>query len=106
MSAPVTPLPTPWGPAVSVEQIAPGIVFVETASHGGFYLDETRNGQVPGHWRRASFNRRALDGWYEEDCDACLIVVAFPQEFPAEALPRAKLCFDRWFKPKLQGEYL
>ncbi len=94
---------TPWGAPQDIEQIAPGICFVSTASHGGYYLDAIRNACVPLAWRRASFNGHAITGWYEEDCDACMVPLAFPEAFPAAALPRAQQCFDHWIAPKLSS---
>jgi len=73
---------TPWGHSQSIEEIAPGIVFVSCAGHGGFKLDDERNKQVPAAWRARSFNKQGLRGWYEEDCDAVLVVLSFPGAFP------------------------
>jgi uncharacterized protein DUF7007 len=94
-------LQTPWGAAETVEEVAPGIIFVSTCSHGGYHLTRELNERVPPAWRLASFNHRALQGWYEEDVDACMVPLAFPEHFPAPALPRAQACFDRCIAPKL-----
>ena len=53
---------TPWGDAQDVIDVAEGIKWVSTASHGGYKLDRKRNAQVNEVWRQAG-------GWYEEDCD-------------------------------------
>ncbi len=105
---------SPWGPPQTVEVIARGIYLVETASHGGFYLDPTRNAEVPDYFKAASFNRQGERGWYEEDCDWCIPALVFPDEFSAKlgahtvALARQIACrwhaeaFDR-FCPRTAG---
>ena len=93
--------PTPWGPAETVATIADGIYFVSTPSHGGFYLKPELNALVPSDWRAASFNGRAQQGWYEEDCDWCMVVLTFPDHFKAEERAQARGIFDGWLAPKL-----
>jgi len=79
---------TPWGIAQTVEDIAPGIQFITTASHGGFKLSAIRRGQMPEVWRnKQTF---AGDNWYEEDCDAALVVASFPQFFKPETVENCK----------------
>lgn len=69
---------TPWGPSQTVEQIAPGIVSVSTAGHGGFNLS-------PERWRELSdsfiFFSYAGRYWLEEDCDVALAVIRWPELF-------------------------
>jgi hypothetical protein len=60
---------TPWGPAQSVEILAPGIGLVHTAGHGGIKCDRATNAAIPAVWR-------AANGWHEEDC-ACAIPFFF-----------------------------
>lgn len=60
---------SPWGRVQSETVYGPGIVSVSTASHGGVKLDRERNALVP-------VKHRAGDGWYEEDCDWAIAVVA------------------------------
>ncbi len=73
---------TPWGPAQSQRAIAPGIIEVSTASHGGLALSAARwqelNERLPG---LKSF---AGPGWLEEDCDYNLAVLAWPDLWPRE----------------------
>ncbi len=65
---------TPWGTAQHEVTIAPGIVQVDTASHGGIHLDAALNRKVHKAWRRDG-------GWYEEDCDWSIVAVTFPEHF-------------------------
>ena len=64
---------TPWGEADQVEDIAPGIVRVYTASHGGYKLSAQRNRKVPAPFRQQG-------GWYEEDDGWAGAAYAFPHE--------------------------
>lgn len=72
---------TPWGPAQEVTEIAPGITFYSTASHGGFYLSLERNAKVPKKVQQQTFLQQGLAGWYEEDCDAEIVIQTFPEYF-------------------------
>lgn len=64
---------TPWGSADVVNHLAPGIASVHTASHGGIKLSPERNAMVPAALRRRS-------GWYEEDCEAHIVMMTFPDD--------------------------
>lgn len=96
----MTHVSTPWGIADAEEQIAPGIMFYETPSHGGYFLDMIANAKVPLSWQEASFNRQGLRGWYEEDCDSVLVVLTFPAAFSAAMVARAEKAFASMFAPK------
>jgi hypothetical protein len=58
---------TPWGRAQDTQEIAPGVLLVSTAGHGGFKLDRARNAKVPAPCRRRG-------GFYEEDCEAHIVL--------------------------------
>ncbi len=96
---------TPWGRAQRVEEFAPGIVWCSTASHGGFWLSDERCEKMPEPYRSAE--RWAGRNWFEEDCDWCLVYLAFPEvcqkidERFAENIEAAKRTFDHYIKPKL-----
>jgi len=65
---------TPWGKADSSEKIACGIVSYSTPSHGGIHVTQRILEMMPEElWIES--------GWYEEDCDWCLVAVAFPLLF-------------------------
>lgn len=80
---------TPWGSAQHAEQIAPGITAVSTAGHGGIKLSPERNAAVAVPWRTRS-------GWYEEDCEASIVAMTFPDEFPGSA-ESARASARNWF---------
>jgi hypothetical protein len=72
---------TPWGAADHVTLIGDGIAHISTPSHGGFYVPSELNEQIPAEWREASWDGLAKTGWYEEDCDAAMVILTFPQWF-------------------------
>lgn len=79
---------TPWGPSQSATTVADGIVFHSTASHGGFLLDEERLKT----FRESLPTFRPFNGhtkWFEEDCDACAVVVVFRDAFSPDAVANA-----------------
>lgn len=74
---------TPWGVTQEAKEIAPGIVFHSTAGHGGIKLSADRNKSVSSAWR-------IRGGWYEEDVNAAIVVLTFPQYFSAVNLEVAQ----------------
>src|ERR1700733_7454301 len=92
---------TPWGRSDRCTELAPGIVFASTPSHGGFRLHPEMNARVPAEWRDASFNGNGRSGWYEEDCDWSLVALTFPELFSNADLVAAKRTFDGWIAKKL-----
>ncbi len=89
---------TPWGMSQTFKQIAPGVIRYDTASHGGYHVDLERLLQMPEPLR--SFTPWAGANWYEEDCDWCIVALAFPQLFPTEYLPDAMATLER-YQPEL-----
>lgn len=94
---------TPWGIADHVEQKAPGIVWVSTPSHGGFKVNTPALDKIPQEWRTNSFNGQGVHGWFEEDCDWCLVALTFPELFNAFELKAAHETFKHFFSKKLQS---
>lgn len=94
-------LDTPWGQADSVTDIGAGILFVTTPSHGGYFVPKPLNSLIPIAWKTASFNARGMMGWYEEDCDWCMVALAFPTTFPPHAAEAARRLFDATIAKKL-----
>lgn len=73
----IPPQATPWGTPDHTVQVDAGIYLYSTPSHGGFWLDPTRNGAVHPAWRRP-------DAFYEEDCAAAIVVFTYPAAFTAD----------------------
>ena len=81
---------TPWGKADMVTRFAPGINFYSTPGHGGFHLSAKLNKLVPIELRQQSWGGLGLKGWYEEDCDAYIVIVTFSQHFTTEEVTNAR----------------
>ena len=93
---------TPWGPAQTVVEIAPGITAVTTAGHGGIHLDAEHAAKVKSAIVESSFLRQAQ--WFEEDCDWCIPYVLFEHEIAEHGSDRDRsiiargihrACFER-----------
>lgn len=76
---------TPWGESQDVRRVASGVLWVSTASHGGYYVDSVAREQIPHEWR-------TRDGWYEEDCEA-LIPLAFVDDMNTDRGERSRESF-------------
>ena len=65
-------LSTPWGSAQTIKTLAPGILLVSTASHGGLMLDSAALLDLPEQLRAVG---ETYGEWrcFEEDC-ACGLV--------------------------------
>lgn len=88
MSAPTAGMPapggtSPWGVIDHVVAVAPGIAFVTTPSHGGYYLAPDRLQAVDARWG-------CPGPWFEEDRDWAVVAFTFPDQFTA-AQPSAAL---------------
>ncbi|MDH6284061.1 DUF7007 domain-containing protein [Prescottella agglutinans] len=68
------PASSPWGEVQYGNVLADGIIVVGTASHGGVRISAERLRQMPPALR---LGRRR---WFEEDCEAALVAVAFADE--------------------------
>ncbi len=65
---------TPWGSSQGATIYADGIVFHDTAGHGGFHLSAERNEKIHQ-------TLRADGGWYEEDECWAIVAIHFPHLF-------------------------
>ena len=79
---------TPWGNSTSVEKIAVGIKFISTESHGGFWISDKRKQgmskkykHIPTFVGKFNLNKNMGGHWYEEDCDWCIVYLAFEDIF-------------------------
>ena len=75
--------PSPWGIINSAPlTYAPGITFVSTASHGGIHLSPDRQAALPEWARNATGSGYCpKPTWWEEDCEAAIIFLAFYDDF-------------------------
>ena len=60
---------TPWGAAQTAHKMATGVMSYTTSSHGGIHVSPRLNALIPDYMRIES-------GWYEEDCDWAIPVIA------------------------------
>jgi hypothetical protein len=72
---------TPWGVADFMTTFGPGVTSYSTPSHGGFFVDDLD--AMPESLRKVS-NSYCGFHWFEEDCEAALVVVAHPDLFTAD----------------------
>ena len=84
----------PWGPIDSTDEIAEGITFISTARHGGFMLSPERMAMVPNFVREHNF--LGSKKFFEEDCDANIVIVLFPDCFAEDSVVQAKSRLERW----------
>lgn len=76
-------LMTPWGPAEDCWDYGPGITDYSTAGHGGFHVTGNALERIPGELRASEFSPY---GWFEEDVDAQIVVVCFPELFSEKSV--------------------
>lgn len=74
---------SPWGVPQSQKEITPGVVRVDTAGHGGYWVSDEMLLKMPVDCRTVKTFCGEI-GWYEEDCDWATVVLAFPQFFTEE----------------------
>ena len=79
---------TPWGESQSIDKVgdgSSGILFVSTASHGGYYVPPGLHSMMPPVYQKTF----AGGPWYEEDCDWAKVVLSFPHLFPEKLVANA-----------------
>ena len=81
---------TPWGRAHAGWQYGPGLWFYATASHGGFRVGGVLRDLIPLDVQALTYRAQGLQGWYEEDEDAHIVALAFPEAFDAAVITRAE----------------
>lgn len=81
---------TPWGLSQDKTKYTTGITFYSTSRHGGFKVSRKLNQTIPSQFRKES-------GWYEEDCEAYIVVFFFPNLFSGEEVTTAKNALRTWF---------
>jgi hypothetical protein len=97
---------TPWGKSNSTETLEPGIVFVDTPSHGGIMVNRSAIHTLPSNILPAAI---PYGEWFafEEDCAACLVFASRPDLFRKHLqhnLDDWKRTLDRDFVPDYAQE--
>jgi hypothetical protein len=87
---------TPWGASQNSIKYAPGIISYSTARHGGFHLSKPRQKEMPEILKNP-------DGWYEEDCEWCKVVIVFSQYFKPKEILQAYDTLKNWFYEAYEG---
>jgi hypothetical protein len=65
---------SPWGHVQDCTQVAPEIIRVSTASHGGYHCTGAAQKRIEALF--PGFTPYAGRGWYEEDCDWAIVALA------------------------------
>lgn len=71
---------SPWGSVQYWRELAPGIVQVYTAGHGGIRLSPERQAQLPAWALEVPSGYCPKPMWWEEDCEAMVVVYVFWEE--------------------------
>jgi len=87
---------TPWGMADSIKTYSNGVILYGTPSHGGFYVPENLLDEMEPQFQNEG-------GWYEEDCEYCKVILAFPAMFTDQEVINAGETYNRSFNE--DGEY-
>jgi len=88
---------SPWGVVDFVNHVSKDVTFVCTSSHGGYCVTgqalDTIKGRFPAF---RTFVPGLPNGvaWFEEDCDWCVVALALPNLFPADAQESAQRSYD------------
>lgn len=85
---------SPWGPVQHQHEIAPGIVRVMTAGHGGLVLSPERLQAMPNRYK---LNEYGTGRYFEEDCEWALVALAFPDEFSEEQRDAARATAAQYY---------
>ena len=80
---------SPWGTVQDSEQIAEGIVFVSTASHGGIWVARELLPRISEEMKDYAEYWSGSSQWFEEDCAAQCVVVSFPEYFAPDQVASA-----------------
>lgn len=74
---------TPWGIPDHIIDLGDGVKIVHTPSHGGIYVppEIARAGIPAAYFEEGSFASQRRAGWFEEDCDAAIVIVHMPERF-------------------------
>lgn len=80
---------TPWGQSDSCHGRGPGITFYGTPSHGGFLVEGPALAKIPEPFRSGKIGQASRTGgrWYEEDCEAAIVMHFHRDRFEQDPHP-------------------
>lgn len=84
-------MPTPWGYATYMNEVAEGIVIYETDERGGIHLSDSRNERIPDAVKQMT--QKGVDGWYDNDGEARVVRMFYPEYFPLSNQKHTDLSF-------------
>lgn len=101
---------TPWGPAQTGYQIAPGVVCYSTAGHGGLMVAGDAIDRLSAKALRCGMSANGAY-WYEEDCKIAVALYDVPewhvslmaQTGGTSTLESCLECIRRWDPEYLEG---
>lgn len=89
---------SPWGQVQHQEQLADGIIMVDTAGHGGIWLSPDRQRQLPDWAHKTASTYCPKPTWWEEDCEALVPMYVFFDEMPEWVQKHGKDKLAEWLK--------
>lgn len=104
--APTIGSDTPWGPVQYEKQLAPGVVLVSTAGHGGIWLSDerwARFAEVAGPyttWLSRTNGSGNGGRWFEEDHDALMPLAMFVDMEQDKRKQYLKALIRRSYRPE------
>jgi hypothetical protein len=86
---------TPWGVSQTVKPCGnDGVLYVETASHGGVYVPNTLLGRIPKDEQAYAAQWSGSANWYEEDCAAAIPIFRLRDCFPQFSDEKAEAYYN------------
>jgi hypothetical protein len=85
---------TPWGKSQTVKECGRGILLVETAGHGGYFVPNELLKRIPLVEREYAKAWSGSENWYEEDCAAAIVMYRFPRVAPQITFDEIKKYYE------------
>lgn len=87
---------TPWGIAQHIENLAPGVDVISTASHGGIRVSGASLDAMPQALRDIG-DRHGPDVWFEEDIAWSAVCIGLPELFDESDYRVARGNLKHWY---------
>lgn len=92
------PKMSPWGMVTDRKEVAPGVWWVATASHGGLYVSAQRLAAMPAEFTVPNdfygYTSKCGMQWFEEDCEFYRVVMSFPDLFERPTREHARTIYQ------------